>query len=199
MTDAKIITDEALDLLFREARTHKSWLDKPVSDSLLQAVYELAKLGPTANNGQPMRIVFVKSPEAKERLKPYLDESNVEKVMTAPVTAIIAYDLEFYNHLDKLNPHAPAGAAARFEGRDNTNWLLRNSSLGGAYFMMAARALGLDCGPMSGFKMGGVTEEFFGKDKPYKANFLCNLGYGDKSKLHPRGPRLSFDDACVIL
>jgi len=190
MTDQRIITDEALDLLFREARTHKYWLDKPVSDSLLQAVYELAKMGPTANNSQPMRVVFVKSPDAKARLIPYLDEGNIEKVKTAPVTAIIAHDEDFYKKMGE--------AGAKFEGKDMGNYLLRNGSLQGAYFMLAARALGLDCGPMSGFKLGGVTQEFL-EDKKWKANFLCNLGYGDKTKLSPRGSRLSFDDACAIL
>lgn len=189
MTDAKIITDEALDLLFRQARTHKSWLDKPVSDSLLQAVYELAKMGPTASNSQPMRIVFVKSPDAKARLIPHLDEGNVIKVQTAPVTAIIAYDLAFYKHM-------PNGA--RFEGKDNANYMLRNGSLGGAYFIMAARALGLDVLPMSGFKIEGTTKEFLDA-KQWRANFLCSLGYGDVDQLTPRAARLGFDDACEII
>lgn len=196
MTDSKILGDEPLDLLFREARTYNGWQEKPVSDALLQAVYELAKFGPTAANTQPMRVTFVKSPEAKAKLKPHLDAGNVDKTMAAPVTAIVAYDLDFFEFMPRVFPHAP-NAIDWFKGKDNTEHLLRNGSLGGAYLMLAARSLGLDCGPMSGFNIDGVSKEFFGGTK-WRANFLCNLGYGDKSKLHPRSPRLSFDEACKI-
>ncbi len=196
MTDSKILSDEPLDLLFREARTYNGWQDKPVSDALLEAVYELAKFGPTAANTQPMRVTFVKSPEAKARLKPHLDAGNVDKTMAAPVTAIVAYDLDFFEFMPRVFPHAP-NAIDWFKGKDNTEHLLRNGSLGGAYLMLAARSLGLDCGPMSGFSIDGVSKEFFGGTK-WRANFLCNLGYGDKAKLHPRSPRLSFDEACKI-
>lgn len=196
MTDAKILADEPLDLLFREARTHRAWLDKNVSDTLLQAVYELAKLGPTEGNANPMRVLFVKSKEAKERLKPHLDKGNVEKTMTAPVTAIIAYDEKFYEQMSKLQPSTDA--KSWYEGKDNTVVMQRSAALGGAYLMLAARALGLDCGPMSGFDADATTKEFFGGTS-CKAYFLCNLGYGDGSKLRPRLPRLSFDEACKII
>ncbi len=197
MTNQKIITDEALDLIFREARTFYAWQAKDVSDTLLQAVYELAKMGPTAANSQPMRIAFVKSKGAKERLKPHLDAANVDKVMAAPVTAIVAYDTEFFEQMPKVFPHA-AGAINWYKGQDNTAHLLRNGSLGGAYLMLAARALGLDCGPMSGFKNDGVDAELFSGTN-WKSNFICNLGYGDAAKQYPRLPRLSFDETCKIL
>lgn len=196
MTNQKIITDEALDLIFRQARTFNAWHPRDVPDTLLQAVYELTKMGPTAANSQPMRVLFVKSPEAKEKLKPHLDAGNVDKVMAAPVTAIIAYDINFYEQMPKVFPHAPA-AINWYKGHDNTAHLLRNSSLGGAYLMLAARALGLDCGPMSGFNNAGVDDAFFGNTS-WKSNFICSLGYGDTTKQHPRGPRLTFDEACKI-
>jgi len=198
VTDAKIITDEALDLLFREARTHRAWLDKPVSDSLLQAIYELAKMGPTEANTQPMRIVFVQSPEAKERLKSYMDKGNVDKTMSAPATAIIAYDEEFYERMGDVMPNAD-NARVWYAGKDNYLKMVRSSSLGGAYVIMAARALGLDCGPMSGFNADGVTKEFFADRPACRVNFMINLGYGDAAQLRPRLPRLSFDDVCRIV
>lgn len=197
MTQAKIISDEALDMVFREARTFNAWQDKDVSEALLQAVYELAKFGPTAANSQPMRVLFVKSKDAKEKLKPHLDAGNVAKTMAAPVTAILAYDENFFENMPKVFPHAP-DAINWYKGKDNSDHMLRNGSLGGAYLMMAARALGLDCGPMSGFNNAGVDEAFF-KGTGWKSNFLCNMGYGDASKLHPRSPRLSFDEACKIV
>jgi len=197
LTDAKIITDEALDLLFREARTHRAWLGKPVSDSLLQAVYELAKMGPTEANMQCMRIVFVKSKEAKDRLAPYMDKGNLEKTMTAPATAIIAYDEEFYERMKDVQPDAK-DPRSWYAGKDNSVKLIRSSSLGGAYVIMAARALGLDCGPMSGFNADGIAKEFFDA-RACKVNFLINLGYGDASQLKPRLPRLGFDDVCQIV
>src|ERR1041384_2096597 len=193
-----IANDAALDIMFRKARTHSAWLDKPVDDALLRQVYELAKMGPTSANMSPMRIVFVKSREAKERLKPALSEGNVEKTMTAPVTAILGMDLRFYEQLPKLFPHADAKSWFKDLPENVLEYAaLRNGSLQGAYFMLAARAMGLDCGPMSGFDNAKVDAAFFA-GTTIKSNFLCNLGYGDASKLHPRSPRLDFDEACQI-
>ena len=196
---SKVLTDEALDIIFRLARTHNVWLDKPVADALLRQVYDLAKMGPTSANMCPMRIVFVKSPEAKERLKPALDAGNVNKTMAAPVTAILGMDIHFFEQLPKLFPHMDA--KAWFKDLPDTvleSVALRNSSLQGAYFMLAARALGLDCGPMSGFDNAKVDEAFFA-GTTVKSNFLCNLGYGDASKLYPRSPRLDFEEACKLV
>lgn len=195
----KPLSDEALDLIFRHARTHTVWQPRPVDDGLLQEVYDLAKMGPTSANMCPMRIVFVKSKEAKERLKPALDPGNVDKTMKAPATAIIAMDIHFYEQLPKLFPHTDAKAWFKDLPDNVLEYIaLRNSSLQGAYFMIAARALGLDCGPMSGFKNAKVDEAFFAGTS-VKSNFLCNLGYGDATKLHPRSPRLRFDEACKIV
>lgn len=193
------MSDEGLDLIFRKARTHSAWLDRPVDDALLRRVYDLARMGPTSANMCPMRVVFVKSPAAKERLKPALDPGNVAKTMAAPVTAVIAMDIHFYEHLPKLFPHADAKSWFK-DLPDNVleSIALRNSSLQGAYFMLAARALGLDCGPMSGFNNAKVDAEFFAGTR-VKSNFLCNLGYGDAGKLHPRSPRLEFEEACRIV
>jgi len=211
---SKIINDAALDQIFRQARTHRSWTNDPVSDVVLQAAYDLARMAPTSANCSPMRIVFVKSREAKERLKPALSETNVEQTMKAPATAIIGYDLQFYEFLPRLHPYADA--RSWFVGKDElirTN-AFRNGSLQGAYFIIAARAVGLDCGPMSGFDHAKVDHEFFpagrrGEDDEFcleyfpdshvKTNFLCNLGYGDPAKLFPRSPRLDFDEACKLL
>jgi len=193
------LNDESLNLIFREARTHSAWLDKPVDDSLLTAVYDLARMGPTSANMCPMRIVFVKSKEAKEKLKPALDAGNVAKTMAAPVTAIIAMDIHFYEQLPKLFPHADAKAWFKDLPDNILEYIaIRNGSLQGAYFMLAARSLGLDCGPMSGFDNAKVDAAFFA-GTTVKSNFLCNLGHGDKSKLHPRSPRLSFQEACRIV
>lgn len=192
------LTADALDTIFRTARTHSAWQSKPVDDAVLRQVYDLAKFGPTSANMCPMRVVFVRSKEGKERLRPLLDGGNVEKTMSAPVTAIIGMDLEFYTHLPVLFPHkdlVPVFKALPGEIREYI--ALRNSSLQGAYFMIAARALGLDCGPMSGFDNAKVDAEFF-KGTAVKSNFLCNLGYGDPSKLYPRAPRLDFSDACTL-
>lgn len=191
--------DKALDIIWREARTFTAWQDKPVEDALLQQVYELCEWGPTSQNCLPMRIVFVKSKEAKERLKPCLAGGNVDKTMSAPVTAIIAYDMEFYEKLPVLWP-ANKAAKDSFIGKPDAvqSTVTRNGSLQGGYFILAARALGLDCGPMSGFSNEKVDAEFF-KGTPWKSNFLCNLGYGDASKLFPRGPRLEFSEACKIV
>jgi 3-hydroxypropanoate dehydrogenase len=195
----KPLNDEALDLIFRKARTHGVWQAKPVDDALLQQVYDLAKMGPTSANMCPMRIVFVKSAEAKEKLKPTLDPGNVDKTMKAPVTAIIGMDIRFYEQLPKLFPHADAKAWFKDLPESVLEYTaLRNSSLQGAYFMIAARALGLDCGPMSGFNNAKVDEAFFAGTS-VKSNFLCNLGYGDATKLPPRSPRLRFDEACKVV
>jgi 3-hydroxypropanoate dehydrogenase len=196
---SKVLSDEGLNLLYRDARTYSYWQDKPVDDALLVRVYDLAKMGPTSANMCPMRVVFVKSPAAKEKLKPCLDPGNVDKTMKAPVTAIIAMDIRFYEKLPKLYPHADAKAWFKDLPENVLEYIaLRNSSLQGAYFILAARALGLDCGPMSGFNNAKVDEAFFA-GTTIKSNFLCNLAYGDASKLHPRSPRLSFEEACSIV
>jgi 3-hydroxypropanoate dehydrogenase len=194
------IDDDALDVIFRTARTHSAWLPRPVDDDLLRRVYELASLGPTSANTCPTRIVFVKSPEAKERLKPALSAGNVAKTMAAPVTAIIATDMRFYEHIPRLYPPNPAFADLFTKpGQEQFTQVhaFRNGTLQGGYFILAARALGLDAGPMSGFDNAKVDAEFF-PDGRYRSNFLCNLGYGDPAKLHPRLPRLAFDEACRI-
>jgi 3-hydroxypropanoate dehydrogenase len=190
------INDEALDMIFRAARTHRAWQDKPVSPALMMAIYDLLRWGPTSANTNPLRIVFVVSPEAKARLQPYLDASNVAKTMAAPATAILGFDLDFARYAAKLNPHNPAIAFP--DPVKNEITALRNGSLQGAYFIIAARALGLDCGPLSGFDNAGVDRAFFA-GTAVKSNFLCNIGYGDAAKLHPRAPRLAFDEACKIV
>jgi 3-hydroxypropanoate dehydrogenase len=193
-----VLNDEGLEVIFRRARTHNVWLDQPVDDALLRRVHDLAKFGPTSANMCPMRIVFVKSRSAKEKLKPALDPGNVDKTMKAPVTAIIAMDVHFYEQLPKLFPHVDAKAWFKDLPEDVLEYTaLRNSSLQGAYFMLAARSLGLDCGPMSGFNNAKVDAAFFA-GTTVKSNFLCNLGHGDLTKLHPRSPRLSFEEACRI-
>jgi len=194
-----VLSNEGQDLILRSARSHSVWLDKPVDDALLKQVYDLMKFGPTSANMCPMRIVFVKSREAKERLKPALDDGNVTKVMTAPVTAILGMDIHFYEKLPQLFPHMDARAWFKDLPEAVLEYIaLRNSSLQGAYFMLAARALGLDCGPMSGFDNAKVDAEFFARTT-IKSNFLCSLGYGDASKLHPRAPRLTFEEACQVI
>ncbi len=192
------LSDDALNQIFRDARTHNAWLPKPVPGEVLRQIYELARLGPTSANSSPARFLFVASPEAKQRLRPALSAGNVDKTMAAPVNVIIAYDTEFYEKLPKLFPHKDMRSV--FVGKPALieETAFRNSSLQGAYFIFAARALGLDCGPMSGFDPSKVNAEFF-PDGKWKANFLCNLGYGDPARLSPRNPRLSFDEACVIL
>jgi 3-hydroxypropanoate dehydrogenase len=196
---SELMSSEDLDLIFRKARTHNVWLDKPVEDALLKQVYELARIGPTSANMCPMRIIFVKSKEAKERLKPALDKGNVDKTMKAPVTAIIGMDIHFYEKLPQLFPHADAKAWFKDLPENVLEYIaLRNGSLQGAYFMLAARALGLDCGPMSGFDNAKVDAAFFA-GTTIKSNFLCNLGHGDASKLHPRSPRLTFEEACKVV
>jgi len=184
--------------LFRTARTYNAFLPKEVTDAQLHALYELMKFGPTSANSSPMRLVFVKSAAAKEKLKPFLSEGNRAKTMAAPVTAIVANDHAFYEKLPRLFPHADARSwfAGNQPHIDTTAF--RNATLQGAYVIMAARALGLDCGPMSGFDNAGVDQAFFA-GTTIKSNFLINIGYGDSSRdLFPRSPRLSFDEACRI-
>jgi 3-hydroxypropanoate dehydrogenase len=190
--------NEFLDLVFLKARTHSHWLPKPVPDELLRQAYELARMGPTSANMSPMRLLFIKSKEAKERLKPALSAGNVDKTMNAPVTAIIAYDLEFYEHLPRLFPQADA--RSWFAGKPELieTSAFRNGSLQGAYFMLALRSLGLDVGPMSGFENAKVDAEFF-PNSSIRSNWLCNIGYGDASKLHPRNPRFEFSEIEKII
>jgi 3-hydroxypropanoate dehydrogenase len=192
------ISQEALDQLFRDARTHSSWLSEPVPVELLRKAFELARLGPTSANGSPARFVFLTTPDAKARLKPVLAPGNVDKAMAAPVTVIVAWDTEFHENLPKLFPQGDM--RSYFAGNQAliTESAFRNSSLQAAYFILAARALGLDCGPMSGFDADKLNATFF-PDGKWKVNLLCNLGYGDPSKLHPRNPRLNFEEAAVIL
>ena len=195
------ISDQCLEVIFRQARTHVAWLNKAVPDNLLREVYDLAKFGPTSANTMPLRVVFVKSKEAKERLKPMLDAGNVEKTMAAPVTAIFAHDLRFYEHIPKLFPVAPQfkDIFAKPEATERaTTHAFRNATLQAGYFIIAARALGLDCGPMSGFDNAKVDAHFFPEGR-LKSNFIMNMGYGDETKLRPRFPRLDFDEACKIV
>jgi 3-hydroxypropanoate dehydrogenase len=192
------LSDICLDQLFRAARTHNAWRDKDVPEALLHEIVDLAKMGPTSANCSPARFLFVKSREAKEKLKPHLSDGNRDKTMKAPVCAIIGYDLDFYKHLPKLFPHTDA--KSWFEGQEKkiAETAFRNGTLQGAYLMLAARALGLDCGPMSGFDNAGVDRDFFA-DTNIKSNFLCNLGYGDGSVLFPRSPRFTFDEMAKVL
>ncbi|MDI1479023.1 malonic semialdehyde reductase [Polyangium sp. y55x31] len=195
---ANRLDDEALDQLFRNGRTHNVWLERPVEDDVLREIYDLAKMPPTSANCSPMRVVFVKSPEAKARLLAVVSAGNQEKTRSAPVTAIIANDRRFYDELPKLFPHTDA--RAWFVGNEALaeKTMFRNGTLQGAYLMLAARALGLDCGPMSGFDNDKLDREFF-PDGRFVSNFLVNLGYGDATKLFPRSPRFTFDEACTIL
>ncbi len=193
------IDDTALDRLFREARTHNAWQEESVGEAALRRLYDLMKFGPTSANCCPARFLFLRSREAKERLRPHLTEGNRDKTMAAPVTAIIGYDTLFYEKIPQLFPHNP-GARDWFAGEEKTGNenAFRNGTLQGAYLIMAARAIGLDCGPMSGFDNEGVDREFW-PDGRIRSNFLCNLGYGDPAGLYPRGPRLDFDEACEVL
>lgn len=193
-----VIPQAALDQLFTSARTQNGWLDKPVSDEQLRQVYDIAKMGPTSMNCQPMRVVFLRTPEAKERLMPALSAGNVDKVKQAPVTAIVATDTRFYEFMPQI--WFREGAKEMFEGNAAlaAGTATRNATLQGAYLMIAARAVGLDCGPMSGFDVAKVNAEFF-PDGRVTANFLCNLGHGDNTKLFDRQPRLSFEQAVTLL
>jgi len=197
------LSQDALNQIFLEARTFASnpnpWQDRPVEDAQLEQIWNLARMGPTAANSSPARIVFVRTPEAKARLKPALDAGNVEKTMNAPVTAVVGTDLAFYEKLPYLFPHTDA--RSWFAGKSEAELFpgaLRNSSLQGAYLIVAARALGLDCGPMGGFDSAKVDAEFFA-GTTIKSSFLINLGYGRRDTLHPRSPRLAFADACSIV
>ena len=193
-----ILSDQALDQLFREARTHNGWQTKPVDDAVLKQLTELVLLGPTSANSSPGRFVYVKTPEGKEKLRPALSPANLEKTIAAPVTVIVGMDMQFYEHLPKLFPHADA--RSWFAGNDKAiaDTAFRNSTLQGGYLILAARALGLDTGPMSGFDATKVDEAFFA-GTTVRSNFLINLGYGDPSKLFPRSPRFSFDEAAQIV
>ena len=207
------LSDEVLDRLFRTARSYNAWLDRPVSDELLRQLYDLMKWGPTSANLCPARILFLRTREAKERLRPALMPGNVEKTMAAPVTAIVAYDERFYEQAPRLFPHGPGMRDLFLNSPDLAEaTAFRNGTLQGAYLILAARSLGLDCGPMSGFDNAKVDQEFFppqpvseGVIDDFKAagrlrsNFLCNLGYGAPSGLHPRGPRLEFEEACRLI
>jgi 3-hydroxypropanoate dehydrogenase len=207
------LSDEALDQLFRTARTHTAWLAKAVGDDVLRRLYEVLKWGPTSANLAPARFLFLRTKEAKERLRPALSAGNLEKTMSAPVTVIVAHDERFYEHAPKLFPHNPgmrdlyANSPALAEST-----AFRNGTLQGAYLILAARSLGLDCGPMSGFDNAKVDAAFFSDEacravrasevpvvSRLRSNFLCNLGYGDPARLHPRGPRLAFEEACRLL
>lgn len=196
MLDAK-----SLDVLFRTARTQNGFLDRPVTDDQLREIHELMKWAPTTMNTQPARFVFLRTRAARERLRPALSPGNLDKTMAAPVTAIIAYDLRFYEHLPQMFPHNQ-NAINLFKGEEKLAHVektaFRNGSLQGAYFLLAARAVGLDCGPMSGFDNAKVDAEFF-PDGRFKSNFLCNLGYGDPAKVFARSPRFKFEEQCSIL
>jgi 3-hydroxypropanoate dehydrogenase len=193
-----VIDERALDVLFRQARTHNGWDGEPVGEDLLRAVWDLARMGPTSANCSPARIVFVISTEAKHKLKPCLIEGNVDKTMAAPATAIIGHDLAFHDRLPELFPHTDA--RSWFVGKQALieTTAFRNGTLQGAYFILAARAMGLDCGPMSGFDNAKVDEAFFA-GTTIRSNFLCNVGHGDPEKILPRSPRLPFDDACKVV
>ncbi len=194
-----ILSDDALDMLFRDARSYNSWRDKPVSDAMVKAIYELTKFAPTSANCSPMRCIFVNTSKGRERLKPYLDAGNVDKTMSAPVTAILAFSHTFYNDLPKLFPHTDA--KSWFVGNEDliTETAWRNGTLQAGYLIMAARALGLDCGPISGFDREGVKTEFFAGQEDIEVNFLCNIGYGDPEGLFPRSPRFGFDEICSFV
>ncbi len=192
------LPDSAFDQLFRTARSHNGWLPKAVDDAQLEAIYDLWKWGPTAANSSPARVLFVTSAEAKARLKGCLAEGNVEKSMTAPVVALVAMDMEFYEELPRLFPHTDARSWYVGKPEAIRNTAFRNSTLQGAYLMLAARAMGLDCGPMSGFDADKLNTEFF-PDGRWKINFICAMGYGDPAKLFPRHPRLGFGEACRIV
>ncbi len=193
-----LLDQDGLDRLFLLARTHTVFADRPVADELLRQAWDLARMGPTSANCQPARVVFLRSVEAKTRLKPLLAPGNIDKTMAAPVTAIVGHDMAFFDRLPELFPHADA--RSWFVGNEALSeaTAFRNGTLQGAYLMLALRALGLDCGPMSGFDAAGVDAAFFA-GTTIRANFLINIGYGDAAALHPRGKRLGFDDACRVV
>ncbi|MBB3944429.1 3-hydroxypropanoate dehydrogenase [Rhizobium skierniewicense] len=191
------LDQQALATVFTEARSHNGWSDKPVSDALLRDVYDLTKMAPTSANCCPARFIFVRSPEAKEKLRPSLSSGNLEKTMTAPVTVIAAIDSEFYEKLPELFPHADARSWFTSSPAVAEETAFRNATLQAGYLILAARSLGLDTGAMSGFDKAKVDEAFFA-GTTWKSNFLINLGYGDPSKLFGRLPRLPFEDACLL-
>ncbi|KUO67826.1 MAG: nitroreductase family protein [Alphaproteobacteria bacterium BRH_c36] len=198
MANTTPLTDSALNQLFLDARTFNTWHDKDVSEDQLRRLVDILKMGPTSANCSPARFYFISSPEAKARLKPYLSAGNADKTMQAPVCAIIGHDMEFHEHLPKLFPHTDArswfaGKPAKIE-----ETAFRNGTLQGAYMILAARALGLDCGPMSGFDNDGVDAEFF-SGSSIRSNFLCNIGYGKPESLRPRSPRFTFEEMAAIL
>jgi nitroreductase len=194
----KLISEDSLDQIFFKARTHRAFANEPIDDRVLHQIYDILKWGPTSANCCPMRVVFVKSPESKAKLISCLDKGNIPKVQSAPVTAIVAMDMEFYEKMPKLAPHGDLRSYFAGNQKLIDETAFRNSSLQGAYLLIAARAVGLDCGPMSGFDNAKLDAAFFA-DTKWKSNFLCNLGYGDATQLKPRQPRLSFDEACVVL
>ena len=193
-----MLTDTALAILFRDARTHNAWLDTPVSDQQLRQIYELMKWGPTSANSSPARIVFAKSDAAREKLAACMSAGNAEKTRQAPVTAIIGMDMAFYEKLPQLFPHTDARSWFAGNQKAIEATAFRNSSLQGAYFIIAARSIGLDCGPMSGFNEDKLNAAFFA-GTTVKVNFVCSIGYADHGKLFPRSPRLAFDEACSIV
>jgi 3-hydroxypropanoate dehydrogenase len=199
ITTVSAARNEEIELLFTEARTHNAWQDRPIADADLRRLYELARMGPTGGNSQPLRVVFVRTAAAKEKLRPALFPLNLEKTMTAPVTAIIALDTEFYEKMPKLFPARPemrdtlAGLPAAVRERMAN----QSATLQAGYLILAARALGIDCGPMAGFDAAKVDAAFFADGK-WKTTLLINLGYGDRARLYPRNPRLEFEEACRI-
>ncbi len=199
---SEALTDAALDQLFREARSYSTWQDREVTDQQIDAIWELMKMGPTSANQLPARLVWCKSKESKERLAAHAAPGNKDKILSAPVCVILGMDIDFHEQLPSLFPHTDARSWFEGDEEKRKESAFRNSSLQGAYLILAARALGLDCGPMSGFNNAGVDEEFFlGDDatKTWRSNWLCNIGHGDDSTIFERSPRLSFDDACLIL
>jgi 3-hydroxypropanoate dehydrogenase len=193
-----LIDQACLDAVFRDARTHNAWLDQPVTDDELRTVYDLMKWGPTSANSSPARFLFLRTQEAKERLRPALSAGNLEKTMAAPVTAIVAYDPRFYEDLPRLFPHADARSWFANNEELAATTAFRNGTLQGAYLIIACRAAGLDCGPMSGFDNAKVDAEFLSANG-WKSNFLVNIGHGDHAQVFSRSPRLTFDEACRLL
>ena len=198
----KPVNDYALDLIWRRGRSYNGWTAQPVSETVIRAIYDLTKMGMTSANCSPARFTFIGSDEGKERLRPFLMEANIDKTMAAPWVVIISHDLEFHESIPQLFPHNPGAKEWFSEIGNRTATAIRNGTLSGAYLMLAARALGLDCGPMSGFDNAGVDSEFFlGTDetKNWRSNWLCNIGHGDDSTIFDRSPRLAFEEACQIL
>jgi 3-hydroxypropanoate dehydrogenase len=196
------VNDHALDQIWRQGRSYNGWTQDGVPETLIRATYDLTKMGMTSANCSPARFVFLQSTEAKSRLKPHLLESNVEKTMTAPWVVIIAHDMNFPEKIPELFPHNPGAKDWFNDDQVRQATAFRNGTLQGAYLMLAARALGLDCGPMSGFDNAGVDKEFFLGDeatKHWRSNWICNIGRGDDASIFERSPRLSFEDACLIL